>query len=66
MDNCEPKLDINDSSWPGKAGEISWSYYLASNAAAAKSSLSKASELTHQYGHSVSFNANIIIVCKKP
>jgi len=23
IDNCEPQLDRNDNSWPGKAGEIS-------------------------------------------
>jgi len=62
-DNCEPELDRNDNSWPGKAGEISVWYYLASNAAAANCSPSETSELNHQFGYTVSFNANTIIVC---
>jgi len=42
MTTVNQKLDRNHNSWPGIADEISVSYYLASNAAAAKSSSSEA------------------------
>ena len=42
VDSCEWKHEWNDNNWPGKADEISVSYYFAGDSAAAYNSSSEA------------------------